>query len=188
MALFTISFLPVAHYTQLRKIHFDGCFFFQRADFIIAFLYFTYIDLLFHIFIIAFIYLYLIDVLSDHLSMWQRCCLRCALVPFAPTLCGLCRFSHNNYGRGNQQVGQIFFIGNASLLNSPCGHLPHFDGAVSRCGQYIVSGGHKGHRRDIVIVTMHGFDTLVALLEIPQFDGQVRAAGSCKKDRNISWL
>jgi len=61
MALFTISFLPVAHYTQLRKIHFDGCFFFQRADFIIAFLYFTYIDLLFHIFIIAFIYLYLIE-------------------------------------------------------------------------------------------------------------------------------
>jgi len=52
---------PSCH-TQLRKIHFDGCFFFQRADFIIACIYFTYIDLLFHIFIIAFIYLYLIEL------------------------------------------------------------------------------------------------------------------------------
>jgi len=32
---------------------------------------------------------------------------------------------------------------------------------------------------------MHGFNTLVALLEIPQFDGQISAAGGCKNYTKI---
>lgn len=61
---------------------------------------------------------------------------------------------------------------NTECQASPSGHFPHLDGLVPRGAEEVVTGGHKGDRGDVVVVAMHGLDTLIGG-KVPQFDGHV---------------
>ena len=54
--------------------------------------------------------------------------------------------------------------------------FPHLDCLVPAAAEDVVPGGKEGDAADVVVVAVHGLDTLVRL-EVPQFDGHVRTTG-----------
>jgi len=64
-------------------------------------------------------------------------------------------------------------------------HLPDFDGFIPGGTHYEVTLRHKRDRVDIVIVAVHGLDASERLMEIPQLDGHVRAAGGEQLARGV---
>ena len=55
--------------------------------------------------------------------------------------------------------------------------LPHLDGLVPAAAEDVVPGGEEADAADVVIVTVHGLDTLEGV-EVPQLNGHVGTAGS----------
>ena len=58
-----------------------------------------------------------------------------------------------------------------------CLDLPHLDGLVPAAAEDVVPGGEETDAADVVVVAVHGLDTLEGV-EVPQLDGHVGATGS----------
>ena len=55
-------------------------------------------------------------------------------------------------------------------------NLPHLDGLVPAAAEDVVPGGEETDAADVVVVAVHGLDTLEGV-EVPQLDGHVGTAG-----------
>lgn len=64
-------------------------------------------------------------------------------------------------------------------------HFPDLDGLIPGGAHDKVTLRHECDRVDIVVVAVHGLDAGERLLEIPQLDGHIRAAGGEKFARGI---
>ena len=58
-----------------------------------------------------------------------------------------------------------------------CLNFPHFDGLVPAATEYVVSGWKEAYAADVVIMTVHCFNTFEGV-KVPQLDGHVGTTGS----------
>lgn len=66
-----------------------------------------------------------------------------------------------------------------------CRHFPDLDGLIPRGAHYEVTLWYKHDGVDVVIVAVHGFHTSERLVEVPQLNGHVRAAGDEQLARDV---
>ena len=71
-----------------------------------------------------------------------------------------------------------FTVASVRLHAISGGYFPHFDGFVAGSGQKKITSRHKRHRAHIMVMAVHRFDAFKRLLKVPQFDWEIRAAGS----------
>lgn len=64
-------------------------------------------------------------------------------------------------------------------------YFPDLDSLIPRGAHYEVTLWHKCDRVDVMIVAVHGLDAGERLVEIPQFDGHVRATGGEQFARGV---